>query len=144
MAVMTAVVPNMHCDETHQLWVITTAVCASFPSDNRTSTSDTINSTMVRLQTQAPTAFIGMQPHDCGLQTPHIQPVCQLSHQRGRTRLLPPPSDSPQPLRCRLGSLGSRCQTLQGCVQATDPSVYPRTPETVPKWPQGGVYQHAM
>lgn len=40
---MTAVVPNVHYDETHQLRVITTAVYAP-PSDNRTSTSDTINS----------------------------------------------------------------------------------------------------
>lgn len=46
MAVMTAFVPNMHYDETHQLWVITMAVYAPpHPiSDNWTSTSDTINS----------------------------------------------------------------------------------------------------
>lgn len=32
MAVMTAVVPNMHYDETHQLWVITMAVYAPPPA----------------------------------------------------------------------------------------------------------------
>lgn len=129
MAVMTAVVPNMHHDETHQLWVITMAVYAPPPSGNRTSTSDTINSAMCGDSLKPREHSLGCNHMAVDSRRPTFSQYvsCPI---RGRA---PPPPDSPQPLTCRTcrssaSPLVPSSITAQKCCDHVHPCTKSRFP----------------